>query len=68
MNSILGNNPIQNNTPVTNEMIQQFQQFKSNFKGDPKQQVLNLMAQGAMSNQQFQQAMQIANQLKGYFK
>lgn len=52
------------------QMIQQFQQFKNNFKGDPEQEVKRLMQSGQMSQQQFntlqQQASQFMNILKNF--
>lgn len=52
------------------QMIQQFQQFKNNFKGDPEQEVKRLMQSGQMSQQQFntlqQQASQFMNLMKNF--
>lgn len=42
-------------------LMQQFNEFKNNFQGDPKQTVMNLLATGQMSQQQFQQLSQMAN-------
>ena len=50
------------------QMIQQFQQFKNSFNGDPKQQVQNLLNSGKMSQAQFNQLSQMANQLMGILK
>ena len=44
-------------------ILQRFQQFKRNFTGDPKQQVQQLMNSGKISQQQYNQAVQMANQL-----
>lgn len=49
-----GNNPHSN-------MIQRFNQFKQTFHGDPKQQVQNLLNSGRVSQQQYNQAVQMAN-------
>ena len=72
MNSILSRNPqtVQQSTPVNNQMqmIQQFQQFKNSFKGNPKQIVMNMLQRGQITNPQLQQAMQMAKQLKGILK
>lgn len=46
------NNPIQ--------MIQQFNQFRQTFQGDPKQQVQNLLNSGQMSQEQFNQLSSMA--------
>ena len=50
------NNPMQ--------MIQQFQQFKQQFQGDPRQQVMNLMQSGQMSQGQFNQLQGMAKQFQ----
>lgn len=44
-------------------MLQAFQQFKSTFSGDPQQQVQNLLNSGRMTQQQFNQLSQMANEL-----
>lgn len=45
--------------------IEQFKQFASTFNGDPRQAVQNLIQSGKMSQDQFNQYAQIANQLLG---
>lgn len=45
-------------------LMQQFQQFKQSFKGDPKQQVQELLNSGKMTQDQLQQCEQIARQLQ----
>lgn len=50
-------NPRMNNAV---NLMQQFQQFKQNFQGDPKQTVMNMLATGQMSQQQFNQLSQMA--------
>lgn len=70
-NSILGNQgrlPQGNNSMLTPEMLQQFNQFKNTFRGNPKQQVMNMVKQGLRSNQQLQQAMNMAQQIQGLLK
>lgn len=70
-NSILGNQrrlPQGNNSMLTPEMLRQFNQFKNTFRGNPKQQVMNMVKQGLRSNQQLQQAMSMAQQLQGILK
>ena len=49
-------NPIQN-------IIDEIQNFKQMFKGDPKKEVEKLMQSGKMSQQQFNQLSQMANQI-----
>ena len=55
-------NPLYQNQ--VNPMLQMFQQFKANFKGDPREQVQQLLNSGKVSQQQYDQAVQMANQLK----
>jgi len=54
---------IQSQTPI-NGMIQKFQQFSQMFRGDPRQQVQQLLNSGRVSQAQYNQAVQMANQLK----
>ena len=49
-------------------MIQQFNQFRKSFNGNPQQAVMNLMRQGMMTNTQFQQLAQMANQFQNFMK
>lgn len=44
-------------------IIQRFQQFKQAFSGDPRQQVQNLLNSGRVTQQQYNNAVQMANQL-----
>lgn len=69
-NSILGpsGQPNTGNSMLTPEMLRQFNQFKNTFRGNPKQQVMNMISQGLRSNQQLQQAMNMAKQLQGFLK
>ena len=67
MNSIFKNSP----TPqsgVNPQMIQQFNQFRRTFNGNPQQAVMNLLRQGMMTNAQFQQLSQMANQFQNFMK
>lgn len=49
------------NNPIT--FMQQFNQFRKNFQGDPQQAVLNMLNNGQMSQQQFNQLQAMANQI-----
>lgn len=49
--------------PNMQAILQQFQQFKSTFQGDPRQQVQSLLNSGKVSQTQYNQAVQMANQL-----
>ena len=71
-NSILSNRqpnvPQGQNNAFNPQMIQQFNQFRKTFNGNPLQAVMNLMRQGMMSNAQFQQLAQMANQFQNFMK
>ena len=61
---MFGNQPT---LPINNGlfgMINQFNQFKQNFVGDPKQQVQQLLDSGQMTQQQFNQLSQAATQFQ----
>lgn len=49
-----------------NQMMQQFQQFKANFQGDPKQEVEKLLQSGKMSQQQLNQLQAMAQQFQQF--
>ena len=51
------------NNPMSNflDMMTQFNQFRQNFQGDPRQAVMNLVSSGRMSKQQFDQLSQMAS-------
>ena len=61
-------NPFYNqNQPPQNpmmKMVQQFQQFSSNFHGDPRQRVQELLNSGQMSQQQFNYLSNLAQQFR----
>lgn len=46
------------------QMVQQFNQFKANFKGDPKAEVEKLMQSGKLTQQQLNQLQQMAKQFQ----
>lgn len=50
------------------QMMQQFQQFRNNFQGDPKQEVEKLLQSGKMSQQQLNQLQAMAQQFKSFLK
>ena len=50
---------------MPNNFFEQLKQFASTFNGDPKQTVQSLIQSGKMSQDQFNQYAQIANQLLG---
>lgn len=47
-------------------ILQQFNQFKNNFQGDPRQKVQELLNSGQMTQDQFNQLYQMANQFKQF--
>jgi len=57
----LGSNQMMN-------MLNQWNQFKATFRGDPKQQVQQMLNSGQISQEQFNRVAQMANQLQGLFK
>ena len=71
-NSILSNRqpsvPQGQNNAFNPQMIQQFNQFRRTFNGNPQQAVMNLLRQGMMTNAQFQQLAQMANQFQNFMK
>lgn len=50
------------------QMMQQFQQFKANFKGDPRAEVEKLLQSGAMSQQELNQLQGMAQQFGQLFR
>lgn len=49
-------------------LLQQFKQFKAGFRGNPQQQVQKLLQSGRVSQAQYDQAVQMAQQLQGLLK
>lgn len=62
----LGGGMAQGNGPM--QMIQQFIQFKQNFKGDPKAEVEKMLQSGKISQQQLNQVQQMAGQFQNLLK
>lgn len=64
------NNPIyqqmQNPVPMNGmqNIMQRFQQFQQMFRGDPRQQVLQLLNSGRISQTQYDNAVRTAQQLQ----
>lgn len=65
-------NPIFNalgNTPNNNNIIQQFLAFKNQMQGkNPQEEINRLLKSGAVSQEQLNQAQQMAIQLQALFK
>ena len=49
------------------DLISRINQFKAAFRGNPKQQIDQLLQSGQVSQQQLEQAMQMAKQVQGLF-
>lgn len=49
-------------------LLQQFKQFKAGFRGNPQQQVQQLLQSGRVSQAQYDNAVQMAQQLQGLLK
>jgi ABC-type transporter Mla subunit MlaD len=58
------------NQPTNNmaNLLSRFNQFSSTFSGNPEQQVKQLLQSGRMSQEQFNQLAQTANQLYRFIK
>lgn len=61
--SMFGNQQLPTNGGFAN-MMGQFEKFKQNFSGDPKQQVQQLLDSGQMTQQQFNKLSQMATQFQ----
>lgn len=60
-------NPLFNQMQLQNQftqMMQRFQQFRQTFQGDPRQQVQQLLNSGKVTQQQYDRAVQMAQQLQ----
>ena len=55
-----------NNQP--NNILQRFQQFKNTFKGDPRQQIQELLNSGKISQNDYNNAVSMANQIMKMMK
>ena len=64
------NNPLfqMMNQQQPNGLMQRFQQFRQMFQGDPKQQVQQLLNSGKVSQAQYNQAVQMAQQFQRMLK
>lgn len=47
-----------------NNMVQRFMQFRQQFKGNPQEQVQQLLNSGRVTQAQYDQAVQMANSLR----
>jgi hypothetical protein len=46
------------------DMMQRFMQFKQSFRGDPRMQIQQMLNSGQISQAQYNQAVQVAQQLQ----
>lgn len=60
----LGNMPASGMMGNFGQIIQQFQQFKANFQGDPEAEVQRLLQSGRISQEQLNQLQQAAQMLQ----
>ena len=61
----LGGKPVQ--SPMM-QMLNNFNQFRAGFNGDPKAEVEKLVKSGKVSQQQLNSVQAMANQLRGIIK
>lgn len=52
----------------SNNIIKRFQDFRKNFTGNPQQQVQQLLNSGKVSQEQYNKAVQMAQQLQQFLK
>lgn len=64
----LGGNKMPGPTGNFQQMMQQFQQFKANFQGDPQQEVQRMIQSGQLSQQQLDQVQNVARQFAALLK
>lgn len=67
-NSILGSSKQQPSSGVNPQMLQQLNDFRRNYTGNPKQAVMQMLHNGQITNPQLQQAMQMAKQIQTMLK
>jgi len=61
-------NPIYDQFGKNNDLMQRFEQFKQTVHGDPKQIVQQMLNRGQITQEQFNRASQIANQMMRFMK
>lgn len=61
------NNPIYNQINGGNqELLRKFNQFRQGISGDPREQIQGLLNSGRVTQEQYNRAVQIANQLRKF--
>lgn len=61
-------NPIYDQFGKNNDLMQRFEQFKQTVQGDPKQIVQQMLNRGQITQEQFNRASQLANQMMRFMK
>lgn len=64
--SVLGGSKISGPMGNFQQMMQQFQQFKQTFQGDPKAEVEKLLQSGKISQEQLNMVQGLAKQFEGF--
>lgn len=64
-NSLYNSFGMQNNI---SQIVNDFNNFKNNFKGNPRAEVEKMMRSGQLSQEQFNQYAQMANELSKYIR
>ena len=57
-------NPLFGMMQNQNNLLQRFQQFRQMFRGDPGQQIQQMLNSGRVTQQQYNQAVQMAQQMQ----
>ena len=57
-------NPLYNQLNPQNNVLRRFNQFRNQFKGDPRQQIQQMLNSGQISQAQYNQAVQQAQMLQ----
>ena len=65
INPLIGGK-VQNTNPMNNfqQMMQQFNQFRQSFQGNPQERIQQLMNSGKISQEQYNNAYQMATQFQ----
>ena len=61
-------NAMQGGVNPMNGLVQQFMQFRQTFRGAARQQVQQLLNSGRITQDQYNRAVQMAQQLQGMFR
>ncbi len=60
--------PMYNSNPQNDNFMQRFNQFRQSFTGNPQQMIQQMLNSGRISQQQYDQAVQMANQMMQHMK